>query len=406
MQRVVWINKSNWRKPGPIVYMGLLNALAFAENGLATDFFVGSDKDSDTEADLTDFYGLQTHQYLNIHRIPDTAGWQRSVYKEAIAKIALYCGKGDEVLALTRELGVLALLLKLRKKFPKLKVIYEAHDYYLSIRHLKKKRFSLSSIRRQWSERILIPKADGLICLTEHQRALYQQWFPKLAIIALSLGCLDFPLQPLVEQRRLKRRIAYIGHLHSYKGLELIFELAGYLKTANIELHSFGGNETQVLALQERADKEGLTGALHFRPFIEPRVLHEILDNDISIGLVPLQDTFYSRYLTCPVKALDFIAHGLPTIASEIPSVREVLRETGFYCDSKKVSEFADNTIALLDDADAYLLATKASYSRSHELQWRLRAKRILEFVEGMCIAILGFFEHDLFVVAEIEFWL
>ncbi|MFZ2171513.1 MAG: glycosyltransferase [Methylococcaceae bacterium] len=384
MQRVVWINKSNWRKPGPIVYMGLLNALAFAENGLVTDFFVGSDKDSDTEADLTGFYGLKSHQCLNIHRVPDTAGWRRSVYKAAVAKIALYCEQGDEVLALTRELGVLGLLLKLRKKYPKLKVIYETHDYYLSIRHLDKKKFSISSIRRQWTERILIPKADGLICLTEYQRALYQQWFPKLAIIALSLGCLDFPQQPLVEQRRLKRCVAYIGHLHSYKGLELIFELAGHLRTVNIELHSFGGNAAQVLSLQERAEKEGLTGVLHFSPFIEPRVLHEILDNDISIGLVPLQDTFYSRYLTCPVKALDFIAHGLPTIASEIPSARAVLREAGFYCDSKNVTEFVDKAIALLADADSYLSATKASYSRSGELQWRLRAKRILEFVEGI----------------------
>lgn len=384
MQRVIWINKSNWRKPGPIVYMGLLNALAFAENGLVTDFFVGSDKDSDTETDLAGFYGLQAHQCLNIHRIRDAEGWQRSVYKAAIAKIAIYCEQGDEVLALTRELGVLGSLLKLRKKFPKLKVIYETHDYYLSIRHLEKKGFSLSSIRRQWSERILIPKADGLICLTEHQRALYQQWFPKLAIIALSLGCLDFPQQPVVEQRRLKRRIAYIGHLHSYKGLELIFALAGHLRAANIELHSFGGNKAQVLSLQERADKEGLAAVLHFKPFIEPKVLHEILDNDISLGLVPLQDTFYSRYLTCPVKALDFIAHGLPAIASEIPSVREVLRETGFYCDSRNVAEFADKAIALLDNPESYLSATKASYSRSGELQWRLRARRILEFVEGI----------------------
>ncbi len=310
-------------------------------------------------------------------------------------------------MALTRELGALGLLVKLRKKFPKLKVIYETHDYYLSIRHLDKKRCSLSRIRRQWSaERILIPKADGLICLTEHQRALYQQWFPKLAIIALSLGCLGFPRQPLLEQRRLKRRLVYIGHLHSYKGLELIFELAGLLKTENIELHSFGGNEAQVLSLQERAGKEGLAGFLHFRPFIEPKVLHEILDNDISIGLVPLQDTFYSRYLTCPVKALDFIAHGLPAIASEIPSVREVLRETGFYCDSKNVTEFADKAIALLDDTESYLLATKASYSRSRELQWRLRARRILDFFEGVCIAILSFLEYDLYVVAEIEYLL
>jgi glycosyltransferase involved in cell wall biosynthesis len=381
MQRIVWINKSNWRKPGPIVYMGLLNAFAFAENGLATDFFIGSDKDSDTEKDLTDFYGLESHQCLTIQRVPDTGRWQRSVYKAAIARITSYCERGDEVVALTRELGALGLLLKLRKKFPKLKVIYETHDYYLSIRHLGKKKFSLSSIRRQWSERTLIPKADGLICLTEHQRALYQQWFPKLTITALSLGCLDFPQQRSLEQRRLKRNIAYIGHLHSYKGLELIFELASHLKGANIELHCFGGNAAQVLSLQEKAEQEGLTGVLHFRPFIEPKVLHEILDNDISIGLVPLQDTFYSRYLTCPVKALDFIAHGLPVIASEIPSAREVLREAGFYCKSNDVSGFAHKTIALLDDKASYLSATQASYSRSCELQWQLRARRILEFV-------------------------
>lgn len=108
-----------------------------------------------------------------------------------------------------------------------------------------------------------------------------------------------------IEQRRLKRRMAYIGRLHSYKGLEHIFELAGHLKTANIELHSFGGNEAQVLSLQERAD---------------------------------------------------------------------------------------------------YLSATNASYSRSCEPHWRLRAKRILDFFEGMFIAILSVVEHDLYVVAEIEY--
>lgn len=383
MQRVVWINKSNWCKPGPIVYMGLLNALAFAENGLDTDFFVGFGKESDTEADLADFYGLQTHQCLNIHRVPDAGGWQRSVYKAALAHIASCCKQGDEVLALTRELGALALLLKLRKKFPKLKVVYESHDYYLTIKHLEHKGFSLSSLRRMWSERTLIPKADVLLCLTEHQRALYQQWFPKLEILALPLGCLEFEPQHSLERRRLKRRIAYIGHLHSYKGLELIFELARRLKSSNIELHSFGGNQTQVLSLQARAEKEGLAEVLHFNPFIEPKALHGILDNDISIGLVPLQDTFYSRYLTCPVKALDFIAHGLPTLASEIPSAREVLGASGFYCDSRKASEFAAKAIALLDDAESYELASQASYSRGMELQWRLRAQRILEFVQG-----------------------
>jgi glycosyltransferase involved in cell wall biosynthesis len=384
MQRVVWINKSNWRKPGPIVYMGLLNALAFAENGLETDFFVGQGTESDTEADLAGFYGLQPHRCLHIHRIPDAGGWQRSVYKAALTHIALCCRQGDDVLVLTRELGALASLLKLRKKIPQLKVVYESHDYYLTIGHLERQGFSLSGRRRMWSERTLIPKADGLICLTEHQRALYQQYLPKLDIVALPLGCLAFAPQQSPEQRRLKRRIAYIGHLHSYKGLELIFDLAKHLREANVELHSFGGNQAQVLSLQQRAEQEGLAEVLHFNPFIEPKVLHGILDHDISIGLVPLQDTFYSRYLTCPVKALDFIAHGLPTVASDMPSAREVLREAGCYCDSRKASEFAAKVIALLDDAEAYASASKAGYARSMALQWRLRAQRILEFVKDL----------------------
>jgi glycosyltransferase involved in cell wall biosynthesis len=382
MQRIVWINKSNWLKPGPIVYMGLLNGLSFAENNLQTDFFVGAGDVSDTDKDLVGFYGLQTNDKLNIHRIRDAGSRRRSVYTAAINKISDHCAKGDEVLALTRELGALWQLLKLRKKFPRLKVLYEAHDYYLTTKHLEQKNYSFSSIRRQWSERILIPKTDGLICLTEHQRALFQQWFPKMAIIALPLGCLDIPQQPLLEQRRLKRRIAYIGHLHGYKGLELIFQLAAHLKSANIELHCYGGHDAQVLTLRDRAELEGLSNVLYFEPFIEPKTLHQLLDNDMSLGLVPLQDTFYSRYLTCPVKALDFIAHGLPIIASDLPSTREVLRETACYCDSQTVLEFANNAIALLDDAETYLSASLASYSRSRELHWKLRAQRILDFVD------------------------
>ena len=37
---------------------------------------------------------------------------------------------GDEVIALTRELGVLPRLLKIRNKSPLLRVLYESHDYF------------------------------------------------------------------------------------------------------------------------------------------------------------------------------------------------------------------------------------------------------------------------------------
>lgn len=379
MQRVVWINKSNWKKPGPIVYMGLLNAMAFAEHEIETDYFVGCTKESDTEQDIEQFYGLHSSPYLHVHKVKESVSGARNVYKVALSSIKQYLAAGDEVLALTRELGALSGLLKLKKKKPRLKVVYEAHDYYLNRAHLPKQGFS--ALRRQWAERLLIPKADALICLTEHQRALYQQQFITLPIKALSLGCLDFPKQD-IEQRRLKRNVAYIGHLHKYKGSDFIFDIANKLKSKNITLSCFGGNKSQVIEFQQKAEQRGLGDVLKFKPFVSPAELHNILSVDVSIGLVPLQDTFYSRFLTCPVKALDFLSHGLPVIASDLPSTREVLQGAGYYCSSEEADHFSQLVEELLNDCQRYQAASESSYNCNEPLQWYKRAEKILQFLD------------------------
>jgi glycosyltransferase involved in cell wall biosynthesis len=379
MLRVVWVNKSEWKKPGPIVYMGLLNAMAFAQHEIATDYFVGAGKASDTDQDIEQFYGLTPLSHLHVHRVKESRSGHRDVYRQAILTIDQYLNAGDEVLALTRELGALSNLLKLKKKQSRLKVVYEAHDYYINRAHLPKQGFS--AIRRQWAERLLIPKADALICLTEHQRALYQQHFTQLPIKALSLGCLNFSEQA-AEQRRLKRNIAYIGHLHRYKGSDFIFEIAHNLKSKNIRLFCYGGNEAQTIEFQKKAEQSGVGEVLKFEPFMSPGALHELLNNEISIGLVPLQDTFYSRYLTCPVKALDFLSHGLPVIASDLPSTREVLWDAGEYCFSNDASQFSRAIEALLDDSQHYQAASERSGQRKKPLEWYHRADKILQLLD------------------------
>ena len=375
MQRVVWINKSNWRKPGPIVYMGLLNAMAFAEQQLATDYFVRYGEESDTEQDLQTFYGVEASPFLQIHRIKESRSNSRDVYQQAISQIKSYLDQGDEVLALTREIGVLPKLLRLKKQHPALRVIYETHDYYLTRKHLPKQNFS--AWRRQWAEKWLIPKTDALICLTEHQRALYQQQLIRLPMMTLPLGCLKFPEQA-AEPRRLKRNVAYIGHLHVYKGSELIFEIAQSLNGKNITLSCYGGHDKQVGELRMRAQQLGLADVLKFSPFVSPVELHSILEHEVSIGLVPLQDTFYSRYLTCPVKALDFLSHGLPIVASNLPSIQEVLQNSGCLCSSSVVREFAEAIESLLDNQTVYQSYSQLSYQRSEQLQWRHRADKVL----------------------------
>jgi glycosyltransferase involved in cell wall biosynthesis len=386
--RVVWVNKGTWKKPGPIAYMGLLNAMSFAWNGQKTDFFINADDDVDIQTDLDHYYGLSDDPLLSIREVKKKGSIRRRVYQEALESIAQYCSDGENVLVLTREVGILPALIKLKRKFSNLKVLHEVHDYYGSIRHLPKRRFS--DYRRMISEHWSFGGLDGLICLTEYQRALYQQWFPKLPMVALPLGgakrgentAIDF------EDRRKKRRVAYIGHLHDYKGLHLIFRLAEYLKNKEIEIVCYGGHDKQVSQLIQQAESQGVGDTLKFVSFISPAKLNDVLCNEISLGLVPLQDTYYSRYLTCPVKALEFMASGLPIVGSDMPSVRDVVADLGLNVESTDEKAYGDQICHLLDDSPWYAKVSKAEVNRSKEISWEARASQIMQFVSSMPTAV------------------
>ncbi len=381
--RVVWINKSPWRKPGPIVYMGLLNALAFAWIDIETTLFVEAGADSDTDTDLRDFYGVEPHPLLQIRRIASGPGQRRAVYGAALEHIDNLCRSGETTVVCTRELGCLPALFALRRRHRSLlRVLHECHDYYLSTRHLPK--LNAAALRRHWAERMLLPRVDGLICLTEYQRALYQQHLPQRPAIAVALGTLPQPVDAgQIERRRHARSVAYIGHMHDYKGLDSLFALAAELQKHGVTLHAFGGGAVQIESLRQRACEAGIEAALFLTPFLPPRELHARLASAVSIGLVPLQETYYNRYLTCPVKALDFISHGLPVIGTDLPAVRAVLDDAGCYADFDAVRT-ASLIVDLLADVDRYAAYSRRISARADMLTWQRRAEALSMFAAAM----------------------
>jgi glycosyltransferase involved in cell wall biosynthesis len=376
---VVWINKSPWRKPGPIVYMGLLNALAFAWIDFATTLFVDAGVDSNTDADLHDFYGLEPHPRLQVRRIASAPGRGRAVYRAALDHVDELCRTGETVLVCSRELGCLPGLFALRGRHQsRLRVLHECHDYYLSTRHLPRR--DAAALRRLWAERMLLPRVDGLICLTEYQRALYQQHLPERPAIALPLGTLPQPVDAgQLEQRRQARSVAYIGHMHDYKGLHSLFALGCELQRHGISLHAFGGGAAQIESLRQRAREAGIEATFLLTPFLPPRELHARLASTVSIGLVPLQDTYYNRYLTCPVKALDFMSHGLPVIGTDLPSVRALLGDAGCYADFD-AGPTASTIAGLLADPALYAAQSERIRARADTLTWQRRARALSAF--------------------------
>jgi glycosyltransferase involved in cell wall biosynthesis len=107
------------------------------------------------------------------------------------------------------------------------------------------------------------------------------------------------------------------------------------------------------------------------------------LASEASAGLIPLEDDYYNRNLTCPAKGLDYLAHGLPTIASDLPSTRGLLGSGGAarYVAAGDPNGFAEEAIALLDDPKTYQAATSAAFARARAVSWQSRVSQLVEFV-------------------------
>jgi glycosyltransferase involved in cell wall biosynthesis len=393
--KVLWVLKRNWKHPGPIVNIALRNAHSFARAGADTHLCLGAGESSETDSELATFYGLPPHPQLQIHRVrrwPVLGGDSSiSIFLHAVGLARQWLTTGKEVIVLTREAAFLPYLAMLRTMARgRLRGFYEAHDLYANLAWRRGDGLRTGTQEyRQWAlERFFLPRIDGLVCITREQQRLYREVFPRLQSCAAALGTEvseeAFSVSP--EQRRQWRRLVYVGHLHGKKGVKMIWKSAERLAGAHVRIAFWGGHESQAIAMRERADKLGIADWIDAVPFRAPEALRRALSSEASLGVALLQPTFYNANLTCPVKALDYLGHGIPSVATDLPSTREVLGDDGaaIYLRDENTDVFVDRVLSLLDDPARYSSAVTAAQKRARELTWDLRVQRLLAFTQGL----------------------
>ena len=381
----LYVCKREWRHPGPIVNFVAHNAHSVAEAGLETHLVLGRGADSGTGEDLSDFYGLAPCANLHIYRVER----RRMMIGKSTSslpifwrawKLARELARREQVAIVTREAAFLPYLALLRRR-GRISGYYEAHDLYADL-SWRPKQPRVQDRRQQLIERLTLPRIDGLVCITESQRQLYARIFPTLATRTLTLGVRPRPPAGDTEKRRALRTVVYIGHLSPKKGLNLILEMAPQLVVNRVRLALWGGAAPEIAALRARLRAAGVDDEwVKIVGFQPPRTLHAALEAEASLGLVLLTETFYNRNLTCPAKALDYLAHGLPVVASDLPSTREVLGPAGTYAPAGDATAALREILQLLDGAETYAHAAEAARRRGEELGWSRRAERLVEFV-------------------------
>ena len=165
----------------------------------------------------------------------------------------------------------------------------------------------------------------------------------------------------------------YIGRLDKWKGAATLLAASKHLTGVTVAIIGEGDEDT-------RAQNE--YPAVRF---LGPRPYRELADNQQAADILVIPNSatsVVSRLYTSPLKVFAHMTSGIPIIASDLPSLREVLH------DQNALLVPSDNSEALAKAITQTLTESDRAQARARQASldvrvytWDARAKAILDFI-------------------------
>ncbi len=248
----------------------------------------------------------------------------------------------------------------------------------------------LASPRAQrWKrlERRVLDRALGVCAIASPARALlrerYQLSADKVAVIPDGTQ----PSPALSSPPREDDLVIYAGKLEAAKGVDVLIDALGLLPEVRLEiiggLAPLGKADRDRERLARRAAEVGLGDRVHFTgPLSYPEVQRRL--RRATAAAIPLRDTIEGRLFTSPLKAFDYMWSGTPIVASDLPSLRDVLAHevNALLVPPEQPEALAAALRRLLGDAT--LRARLAARARDdvRGYTWQARAARLEAFLQ------------------------
>lgn len=269
-----------------------------------------------------------------------------------------------------REEKLLYFLVLYRRLFyRRVKVFYEAHwlqKDYLSLRGVK--------------------NSDGIVSITQGLKEdLVKAGIPTEKIIVAS-DAIDIGMFNNPESKEMARKwlalpqdvkiAGYIGKLDGWKGVETLLKAGEFMPDVLIML--IGGSPEAVAKLSAQYPNAKFLGA---RPYTE------LPSNQRAADVLILPNTgkeIISARYTSPLKLFTYMASWVPIVASDLPSLREVIDEHSAFLvepdNPEALAKGIQDALANKEEATKRALeARRIVESRT----WQNRAKAILEFLNS-----------------------
>jgi glycosyltransferase involved in cell wall biosynthesis len=248
----------------------------------------------------------------------------------------------------------------------------------------------LSKIREQ--EIATLHLSDAVLCpsnVTRDYIASLGLSRKLITVIPNGVSPSDFSSSPLPPRDGRIPILLYIGTLADWQGLEVVIKaLPKILEQQPVQLRIVGrGRSRQRKILMKHIRKLGVEGSV----FVQPAVpYHEvpalIAEADICLAPLGLNDRNVTQG-ACPIKVLEYMASSRPLIASNIPIVRELVREDvdGLLFSPNSPDDLSQKVLLLLNDPElSKRLADFATERALTKFTWHESQKKLIKAYEKL----------------------
>ncbi len=234
--------------------------------------------------------------------------------------------------------------------------------------------------------------SDAIICpsnVTRDYLASLGLSRKLITVIPNGVSPSDFSPSPLPPREGRVPVLLYIGTLADWQGLEVVIKaLPKILEERPVQLRIVGrGRSRQRKMLLKQIRRLGVEGSVSLQSAVpHHEVPNLIAESDICLAPLGLNDRNVTQG-ACPIKVLEYMASSRPLIASNMPIVRELVREDvdGLLFSPNDPDDLAHKVLMLLNDVVlSKSLADCATERALTKFTWHAAQKKLLKVYEKM----------------------
>ena len=204
----------------------------------------------------------------------------------------------------------------LLRRIPGLRLVYEAHEVFADTAPARRREETAAR------ERAVVTGASALVANSKATAARLRALYRIAGPVEVIPNGVEYPESiPAKDWSRARERIVYAGSFFGWKGVDDLVDAARALPGFRMRL--IGGREERIAELRARAGSAGAT--LDFAGHIpHGNVASELAS--ACIAVLPNRADPDSAF-TSPIKLFEYMAAGCAVVASDLPSLREVLNQ-------------------------------------------------------------------------------